>query len=168
MKSLATLSLALLCAALWPATATASADTDDTSTFKQQVWLTSGFRSFHTNNTSQYRENNTGLGVEWRLTPVWQLNAGHYNNSVGHGSNYWQAGWSPLSMELGSDWRLRAGGSLGLVNGYPRQASGGYFPTLVPTLGLEWKRLGLNMVYIPTVGGNVDGALALQLKFQIF
>jgi hypothetical protein len=165
MKPLATLWFALLCAALWPASA--CAQPDSATAFEQQLWLTSGFRSHHTKNASRYRENNDGIGLEWHVAPTWQFNAGHYNNSVGHGSSYWQAGWSPFEMAFGAAWRLRAGGSVGIVNGYPRQSHGGYFPTLVPTLALDWRRVALNLVYIPTVGGKVDGAVALQLKVRL-
>ena len=162
MKTLAMLSLCLLGAAMTPA----RAEADDA--FKQQFWVTSGFRSHHTNNASRYRENNDGIGLEWHVAPDWQFNAGHYNNSVGQSSTYWQAGWSPLSLPLGAAWRLRAGGSVGIVNGYPRQSGGGYFPTLVPMLALEWRRVALNLLYIPTIGGKVDGAVALQLKLRAY
>ena len=155
----------LSCLAAAPARAQAAGES---AGFKQEVWVASGFLSYHVRNRDQYRQGNSGIGAEWRFARQWQLNAGHYNNSVGRASNYFQVGWMPLNLGADDGWRLRAGASLGVVNGYPNARNGGYFPTLVPVLSVEWKRVGMNVVYIPTVGGRVDGAVALQLKARVF
>lgn len=44
---------------------------------------------------------------------------------------------------------------------------GRYFPTLLPIATLEWNRVGANLTYIPSIAGNVTGAIALQLKLQL-
>jgi hypothetical protein len=44
---------------------------------------------------------------------------------------------------------------------------GGYWATLVPVVSLESRHVGLNFVYIPSVGKRVDGAYALQLKVRV-
>ena len=134
-----------------------------------QWWLSSGFWSHHTRRADRYRQDNTGIGFEWHGGSGWQdwqLNAGHYRNSRNRPSNYLQAGWMPLRLALPADFSLHAGASVGVVNGYPRMKGGGYFPTFVPALSLQWQRVGLNVVYIPSVG-TVDGAFALQLKAQL-
>ncbi|MCW7539353.1 hypothetical protein OOT46_16025 [Aquabacterium sp. A7-Y] len=133
-----------------------------------QLWVTSGFVSHHTRHADRYRSANTGIGVEWHVSRRWQLNAGHYTNSVNGASNYVQAGWAPLSLDLGERTRLRAGASLGVVNGYRSVRDGGYFPTLVPMLALEHRRIGANLVYIPSLGNRVDGAFALQVKARLY
>lgn len=134
-----------------------------------QLWVTSGFWSHHTRRADRYQQNNKGLGIEWHGAGTWQdwqLNAGHYRNSRNRPSNYLQAGWMPLQLALPAGLSLTAGASIGVVNGYPRMKGGGYFPTFVPALSMQWQRVGLNLVYIPSVG-TVDGAFALQLKLQV-
>jgi hypothetical protein len=150
------------------AAASSPADAGDADT--HSLWLTSGFLSHHTGQSTRYHYNqhNDGVGVEWHESASWQFNAGHYRNSVRHGSTYLQAAWMPLGLALGEGLRLKAGASLGVINGYPKVEHGRYFPTLVPALALESRRFGLNLVYIPSVGKKVDGALALQLKLRVF
>lgn len=139
------------------------------SGFDRELWVTTGFLSHHTGHSTRYHynEHNDGLGLEWRVSPDWQFNAGHYRNSVRRGSTYFQAAWMPVEEPLGDDLRLRAGASLGLINGYPKVNHRRYFATLVPALSIETHRFGLNVVYIPSVGKKVDGAFALQLKVRV-
>lgn len=139
--------------------------------FTQQLWLDSGFWSHHTrsntNSGKPYREHNAGLGLEWHFKPQWQVNAGHYRNSLDEPSNYLQLGWMPLSWSPVGDLKLELGGSVGVVNGYPGIADKGYFPSLVPVATVEWRRVGINLVYIPSIG-RIHGACAAQLKFLVF
>jgi hypothetical protein len=136
--------------------------------FKSRLWLESGFWSHHTTprKVGVYRENNYGLGVEWQFARAWQLNAGHYRNSVNRPSNYLQVGWSPLNWSPTDDLTFTAGASVGVVNGYPKIHEG-YFPTLIPMATVEYRRVGLNLVYIPSVG-RIHGAYAAQLKLRAF
>lgn len=157
-------SIALLACSL-SAPALASYGTEDQP--EHELWVTSGFLSHHTQNSNRYNQHNDGLGVEWRWTADWQFNAGHYRNSVRHGSTYAQMGWTPLQTALPLDLRLRAGASVGVINGYSRVRDGGYFATLVPMVTVETGRIGLNLVYVPTIGKRVDGAFALQLKLHV-
>lgn len=144
-------------------------DKAEAAEFKPQLWLDSGFWSHHTkqNAGKPYREHNAGLGVEWHFKPQWQVNAGHYRNSLDEASNYLQLGWMPLSWSPAANLKLEFGGSVGVVNGYPGIADRGYFPSLVPVATVEWRRVGLNLVYIPSVG-RIHGAYAAQLKFLVF
>jgi len=129
-------------------------------------WITTGFVSKHQSDNHLYRENNPGLGVEWHWSGSWRVHAGHYRNSVNRSSNYLQLAWMPLHWGSGA-LDLRAGASVGVVNGYPGTRDGDYFPTLVPTLTLEYRRVGVNLVYIPSVW-NVDGVVAVQFKLKLF
>lgn len=161
--------LMLLLALLLPPCAGMAQTTAPEAEGASQWWVSSGFWSHHTRRADHYQQNNTGIGVEWHAGGEWkdwQLNAGHYRNSRNRPSNYLQAGWMPLHLSLPAGFSLTAGASVGVVNGYPRMKGGGYFPTLVPALSLQWQRVGLNLVYIPSVG-TVDGAFALQLKVQL-
>jgi hypothetical protein len=54
------------------------------------------------------------------------------------------------------------------VDGYPDMCDGGFFPTLLPVATLEWNRVGVNLTYIPSIAGNVSGAVARQLKLQLY
>lgn len=151
------------------ATAGPAAPSAAKTTFDRELWVTSGFLSHHTGHSTRYHynEHNDGLGLEWRYSADWQFNAGHYRNSVRHGSTYLQAAWMPVERPLGDDLRLRAGASIGIINGYPKVNHRRFFATLVPALSIETHRLGLNVVYIPSVGKKVDGAFALQLKVRV-
>jgi hypothetical protein len=143
---------------------------DDGGTAAQDsssLWLTTGFWSHHTQQrrTREYRRNNTGIGLQWQFAPAWQVNAGHYRNSVDRPSNYLQLGWSPLHWQPAQHLAFSAGASVGVVNGYPNIADG-YFATLVPMTTVEWRRLGLNLVYIPSAG-RIHGGYAAQLKLKM-
>lgn len=136
--------------------------------YKSRLWLESGFWSHHKEprKVGSYRENNYGLGLEWQFAQSWQLNAGHYRNSVNRPSNYLQVGWSPLNWSPAEDLTFTAGASAGVVNGYPKIHEG-YFPTLIPMASVEWRRVGVNLLYIPSVG-RIHGAYAAQLKLRAF
>jgi hypothetical protein len=152
------------------APAVVDANTAPASDSSRELWVTTGFLSHHTGQSTRYRynEHNDGIGLEWHWAPQWQLNAGHYRNSVRRNSSYLQAAWMPWAHEWpDAGWRMQAGASLGVVNGYPKVEHSRYFGTLVPALALEGRRFGANLVYIPSVGKKVDGAFALQLKLRV-
>lgn len=148
-----------------------AADAPAAQEFRQQLWLDSGFWSHHTKpntrSSQPYREHNAGLGLEWHFKPQWQVNAGRYRNSLDEPSNYLQLGWMPLNWSPAGGLKLGVGGSVGVVNGYPGIADKGYFPSLVPVATAEWRRVGINLVYIPSIG-RIHGAYAAQLKFLMF
>lgn len=156
------LGLALLAAAAGAQAA------DEPVPFKPRYWLETGFWSHHTTPRAvgSYREQNYGLGLEWQFAQSWQLNAGHYRNSVNRPSNYLQVGWSPLNWSPTDNLTFTAGASVGVVNGYPKIHEG-YFPTFIPMAAVEYRRVGLNLVYIPSVG-RIHGAYAAQLKLRAF
>jgi hypothetical protein len=132
------------------------------------LWLSSGFVSRHSGD-HDYNESNEGIGVELAFNRNWRLAAGVYDNSVRETSHYAQVVWSPdASSWRGGDWKASLGIAVGLVDGYPDMRDGGVFPTLLPVATVEWRRLGANLTYIPSVAGNVSGAMALQVKFRFY
>lgn len=152
---------------LAPALARADAPEPD----GQRLWLTTGFVSHHVGGGSphRYNERNGGLGIEYTLGPDWQLAAGAYKNSVREHSRYAQAVWTPeLTRTRLGDCKLGLGAALGVVDGYPAMRRGGFFPTVLPVASIEWKRVGVNLTYIPSLAGNVTGAFAVQLKLAVF
>ena len=136
------------------------------------VWVTTGFVSKHTSRqhapAKGWNENNAGVGIEYGLSSNWLIEGGVYKNSVYRTSHYAQVVWSPdLATWSSGDWTLRLGTAVGVVDGYPRMSGGGYFPTLLPVASAHWKRVGVNLTYVPSVAGNVAGAVALQAKFRL-
>ncbi|WP_295641089.1 hypothetical protein [uncultured Methylibium sp.] len=147
----------------------ASADTNEPD--GQHLWLTTGFVSRHvgSGNTGRYNEKNGGLGIEVALDEDWRLAAGAYRNSMRQHSRYAQAVWSPeFTRARRGDWKFSLGAALGVVDGYPAMRHGGFFPTVLPVASVEWRRVGVNLTYIPSLAGNVTGAFALQLKLAVF
>lgn len=136
------------------------------------VWVTSGFMSKHTSQqhapAQGWNENNAGIGIEYVFSSNWLVEGGAYKNSVYKRSHYAQIVWSPDIVTWSSgDWKVRLGTAVGVVDGYPRMAGGGYFPTLLPVASADWGRVGVNLTYVPSIAGNVAGALALQAKFRL-
>jgi hypothetical protein len=136
--------------------------------FAGDVWVTSGFLSKHQSDESgtKYREQNTGVGVEWKFADNWVAAGGTFMNSVNYRSNYVQVGWAPVVASVGS-LRLRLGGTAGLIDGYPLMNDGGVFPSLLPMAAAEYGRVGINATCIPPIKGVV-AACAIQFKFSMF
>ncbi len=135
------------------------------------VWVTTGFVSKHTSQqhapAQGWNENNVGIGIEYVFGSNWLIEGGAYRNSVYKTSHYAQAVWSPDLVTWSSgDWTFRLGTAVGVVDGYPRMGGGGYFPTLLPVASAQWRRVGVNLTYVPSTAGNVAGAVALQAKFR--
>lgn len=161
--------IAIAAATLLSAAVPARAETQDAE--DPRLWLTSGFLSRHvgSGNTGRYNEKNGGLGVEFALDADWRLAAGSYRNSVREHSRYAQAVWTPAwTRAQAGEWKFGLGAALGVVDGYPAMRHGGFFPTVLPVASVEWRRVGVNLTYIPSLAGNVTGAFALQLKLAVF
>jgi len=136
------------------------------------VWVTTGFVSKHTSQqhapAEGWNENNVGIGIEYAFASNWLIGGGAYKNSVYKTSHYAQFVWSPDLVTWSSgDWKVRLGTAVGVVDGYPRMGGGGYFPTLLPVASAQWRRVGVNLTYVPSIAGNVAGAVALQAKFRL-
>lgn len=131
-----------------------------------QLWLTTGFRSYHFERDANYNENNTGLGFEWRFNDEQAVAIGIYDNSVRRNSRYLHYVWTPV--KLGP---IRLGGAAGIIDGYPDMNDSEFAFSLIPVASLHFKVFsydaGLNLVYIPTITERVDGSVALQLKIRL-
>lgn len=148
-----------------PAFAQSSAEPSSSSAVKRDdaLWVSFGFVSRHDDRKANYNEDNTGFGLEYQSSPEHWWSAGVYRNSVRETSTYLQYGWMPLSIGP-----VRFGAAAGIVNGYPRLNHGDWAPTLLPVIGFEVGRVGANLLYIPSIAGNVAGAVALQVKLKVF
>lgn len=132
-----------------------------------QIWLASGFFSYHLNRKKDYNERNTGLAVEYTLNRLTWFTIGHYENSIRRPSTYLHAVYTPF--ELGP---IRLGGAVGLLNGYPALRGGRFAPVALPVATSTFKLfnhdVGINLAYIPTISNRVQGAVAVQFKLRVW
>ena len=63
---------------------------------------------------------------------------------------------------------VRLGAVVGAFNGYPKMRDGGWFPALIPTASFEYKRVGVNVAFVPKYKDRLYGALSIQLKLKVF
>lgn len=129
-----------------------------------RLWMNAGFYSVHFDRSSEanLRDPNPGLGFEYRLAKDWSLTAGRFTNSNDRISHYAGVYYQPFSL-LGG----RAGVVAGGFDGYPKAFDGGWFPAVIPVIGWEWSRLGLNVALVPSYKDRLHGALSFQLKFRM-
>jgi hypothetical protein len=133
------------------------------------LWLLSGFLSRHFAHRDQYDQRNTGLGLAVVKDDNWTLAGGVFRNSLGDTSRYAQVQWAPSALQKQwGDLRMLPSISLGVVDGYKVARDGKVFPLVLPLVKFEYGRLGMNFIYVPTIAGKVDGALAIQASLRIF
>jgi hypothetical protein len=150
-------------------TPTAEPEAARGSSASPSVWLLSGFLSRHLANQDQYDQRNTGLGLAYEQNENWALAGGVFHNSLGDRSRYIQAQWTPSAIQgRWGDLRIKPGISAGVVDGYKVVRDGKVFLSALPFVKFEYGRLGMQVIYVPTIGGKVDGAVALQLSLRIF
>ena len=145
---------------------------DATSPFRAppEWWVDVNVASHHFERADEYlgpgehfNQNNYGAGVEVQWQPRHAASAGYYRNSVDEDSWYALYHYTPLS--LGE--HVRVGGMVGLVSGYPGYNHGDPAPAAALVAKMEYRRVGLNLVYLPRVPGSTPNTLGLQLKFRL-
>lgn len=130
---------------------------------RSEVWIDTGFATAHFDSGKNLNGSNVGYGAEYRFNGAMAATAGHfYNSDRGH-SSYAGVIWQPYAIGP-----LRLGATVAGFNGYPRVRDGGWFPALIPTMTLEYKRVGINIGVIPTIGDRLYGGVLVQLKLKIF
>jgi hypothetical protein len=129
-----------------------------------QVWLSPGMYSHHFRQ-GNYRQDNYGFGAEVIVAPEHGLIAGSFINSDRERSRYAGYHWRPWQWQPGGI-DVRAGLVFGLIDGYSNTNAGDWFPVAVPTLSVEYRSLGANLLFIPV---SKNGAVvALQLKLRVW
>lgn len=128
-----------------------------------EVWVNPGFYSHHFQEDRDLNNTNHGFGIEYRYSTVFAAIAGRYNNSVRQQTNYFALLMQPIAVG-----GIRIGGALGIINGYPEVNNGNWFPMIIPVASYEYKNVGINVTYIPTIQDTIYGALAFQLRFKIY
>jgi len=131
----------------------------------QEIWTTAMIRSYHSDRSAHFNEQNTGFGFEYKAKDEDQkVVAGAYNNSYNRLSIYAGKAWLPWSH---GNWS--AGAIYGLVSGYPR------YKYNLGLLGLgvlqyENGKYGANILVVPPVpdpsGDKPTAVVALQLKMS--
>jgi hypothetical protein len=129
---------------------------------KNELWLNAGMHSYHYDKSQSFNNNNVGFGAEYQFSSVASVTVGGFKNSDSSHSNYAGIFWQPLSISL-----IRVGLAGGGFNGYSSTNNGGWFPAVFPVATIEWRRIGANVFFIPTVGDRVHGAISLQLKLKV-
>lgn len=165
LKNLTALGLALLaCApALAQEAAAPEAKAFDGSAKRSQLWLTSGFATYHFQSDKDLNGRNPGAGLEYRLSEDSALTAGRFFNSDRQHSKYAGMYYQPLSYA-----GVRFGAVFGGFDGYPKMRDGGWFLAAIPTATFEYKRVGVNVAVVPTYKDRLHGGISVQLKLKLF
>jgi len=119
-----------------------------------------GGASYHFERDLGYNEFNYGLGYERDLSEDLSVSGGVFKNSIRRAAYYALGNYYPIKLGAG----FRLGVAFGGVSGYRHLAVA---PALLPAL--EWRggRLALQTYVIPTIKPRIDGAVVLQIKYQL-
>lgn len=130
---------------------------------RSELWVDTGFATAHFDSDKGLNGRNTGYGLEYRFSGTMAAAAGHFYNSDRSHSSYAGVIWQPYAIGP-----VRLGATVAGFNGYPRVRDGRWFPALIPTVTLEYKRVGVNIGIIPTIGDRLYGGVSVQLKLKLF
>jgi hypothetical protein len=155
--------IVLALAALGPCAQADELFTKIDSTPRSEFWLDSGFATAHFQSDKHLNGANTGLAAEYRFSGTMAATAGRFYNSDRAWSNYAGVIWQPYAIGP-----VRLGAALGMFDGYPNMRGGGWFPAAIPTLTVDYKRVGVNIGIIPTYKDRLYGGISLQLKLKLF
>ncbi|MDL2356408.1 MAG: hypothetical protein QFF03_14235 [Pseudomonadota bacterium] len=128
----------------------------------RELWLDSGFATYHFDRDKDLNGSNGGLGAEYKFRADLAATAGRFYNSDRQYSNYAGAIWQPYAVGP-----LRLGAVIAAFNGYPHMRDGGWFPALIPVASLEYQRFGVNFGFVPSYKDRLYGGLSVQLKVKL-
>jgi hypothetical protein len=130
---------------------------------RSEFWLDTGFATYHLQQDKDLNGRNPGVGAEYRFSSTAAVTAGHFYNSDRKHSSYAGVIYQPFAIGP-----VRLGAVLGGFNGYPKMRDGGWFPALIPVATIEYKRIGVNLGFIPTYKDRLYGGISVQLKLKLF
>ncbi len=132
------------------------------STPINEFWLNAGFFTYHFQSNLHLNDNNLGLGGEYRYSTTSSIVLGEFHNSDWVTSDY--VGWYWRPVALGP---VSFGAEMGVIDGYPKFANGGWFPVVIPAAGYEYKNIGANIIVIPNYSEQLHGGISLQFKIKL-
>lgn len=128
-----------------------------------QVWLDTGFATYHFQKDLDLNGRNPGIGAEYRFTDSMAVTAGRFFNSDRQHSNYAGLYYQPWTV-----YGVKLGAVAGAFNGYPKMHDGGWFLAAIPAATFEYKRVGVNIAVVPTYKNRLHGGISMQLKFKLW
>jgi hypothetical protein len=130
---------------------------------KSELWLDSGFATWHFDRDKNLNGGNRGIGFEYRFSGTMAAAAGRFVNSDRFYSNYAGVLWQPYALGP-----VRLGAAIAAFDGYPKMRDRGWFPAVVPTFTVEYERVGVNVGVIPSYKDRLYGGISVQLKVKLF
>ncbi len=132
-------------------------------TRRSELWLATGFATYHFQSDKDLNGRNPGVGVEYRFSDASTLTAGRFFNSDRQHSRYAGMYYQPWTYA-----GVRFGAVVGGFDGYPKMRDGGWFLALIPTATWEYRRVGVNVAVIPTYKDRLHGGISVQLKYRLY
>lgn len=136
---------------------------DADSTRRNELWLDTGFATYHFESDKNLNGRNPGIGVEYRFSDTMAVTAGRFYNSDHQHSRY--AGMLYQPWTLGG---VKLGAVVGAFDGYPKMRDGGWFLALIPAATFEYKRVGINVAAVPKFRDRLHAGISVQLKFKLW
>ena len=143
--------------------ACAPALAQEEETRRSEVWLDTGFATYHFQSDKDLNGRNPGIGLEYRFSEDSALTVGRFYNSDRQHSRY--AGMYYQPWNVGG---VKLGAVVGGFDGYPKMRDGGWFLALIPVATFEYKRVGINVAVVPTYKDRLHGGISMQLKFKLW
>ncbi len=156
------MTLRKLCACALTLFASSFASAEDGERLNQ-VWLDTGFVTYHFQDDLDLNGRNPGVGLEYRFSNTMALTAGRFFNSDRETSRYAGLYYQPWSVG-----GVKLGAVVGGFDGYPKMRDGGWFLALIPAATFEYKRVGVNIAVVPTYKDRLHGGISMQLKFKLW
>ncbi|MES2901785.1 MAG: hypothetical protein V4723_18815 [Pseudomonadota bacterium] len=129
----------------------------------KELWLDTGFATYHFQSDKDLNGRNPGLGVEYRISDSSAVTAGRFFNSDRRHSRYAGMYYQPWTVQ-----GVRLGVVAGGFDGYPRMRDGGWFLAAIPVATIEYQRVGVNLAVVPTYKNRLHGGVSVQFKFKLF
>ena len=133
------------------------------STRRNELWLDTGFATYHFQSDKDLNGRNPGIGVEYKFSDNMAVTAGRFFNSDREHSRYAGLYYQPWSWG-----GVRFGAVVGGFDGYPKMREGGWFLAAIPAATFEYKRMGVNVAVVPTYKDRLHGGISVQLKFKLW
>ncbi len=137
--------------------------TDSDNKRPNELWLDTGFATYHFQSDKNLNGRNPGIGLEYKFSDTMALTAGRFYNSDREHSRY--AGMYYQPWTFGG---VKVGAVVGGFDGYPKMRDGGWFLAIIPAATFEYKRVGVNIAVVPTYKERLHGGISVQLKFKLW